>query len=165
MNCQPTPSQMLAHVRRTRFRIAIERRHAELQASKSAPRFQLSIQPEVVPAECGPPKIIVPAEPPPVLYPTMEHILKVVASAFTLRPHDLRSACRTADVVRARQIACYLCRHLTPHSFPMIGTRLGDRDHTTVLHAVRKVGAKLRVDEDLAFDVAILFERITGVQQ
>ena len=59
---------------------------------------------------------------------------------------ELISTRRTTDVVRPRQIAMYLAKDLTPHSVPVIGRKFGRRDHTTVLHAVRKIEA-LRVSD------------------
>ena len=63
--------------------------------------------------------------------------------------NDLKSARKPANVVRARQIAMYLCRELTGKSLPDIGQRFGGRDHTTVLHAIRKIALQVRQDEHL----------------
>jgi chromosomal replication initiator protein len=62
-------------------------------------------------------------------------------------------AIRTTDVVRPRQIAMFLAKDLTPHSLPVIGRKFGGRDHTTVLHAVRKIEALRVSDETLAADL------------
>ena len=67
--------------------------------------------------------------------------------------HDLISARRTADVVRPRQIAMFLAKNLTPNSLPVIGRKFGGRDHTTVLHAVRKIEALWSRDSNLAGDL------------
>jgi hypothetical protein len=66
---------------------------------------------------------------------------------------ELISARRTADVVRPRQIAMFLAKNLTPHSLLVIGRKFGGRDHTTVLHAVRKIEALRTRDQTLAADL------------
>jgi hypothetical protein len=66
---------------------------------------------------------------------------------------ELISARRTVDVVRPRQIAMFLAKNLTPHSLPVIGRKFGGRDHTTVLHAVRKIEALRTRDKTLAADL------------
>lgn len=79
----------------------------------------------------------------------IEDIQRVVARQYNVSRSDLLSARRTANVVRPRQVAMYLAKRLTLRSLPEIGRRFGGRDHTTVLHAVRKI-------EDLvARDVAV----------
>ncbi len=71
----------------------------------------------------------------------IEDIQKLVASHYNVSRADILSSRRTANVVRPRQIAMYLAKTLTPRSLPEIGRRFGGRDHTTVLHAVRKIEA------------------------
>ena len=68
-------------------------------------------------------------------------------TALQLEPETLTSAKRSRQVVYARQVAMYLCRELTDHSLPAIARRFGGRDHTTVLHAHRKVQRQLLVDQ------------------
>ena len=70
-------------------------------------------------------------------------------SHYNVSKHDLLSARRTRAIVRPRQIAMYLAKTMTPRSFPEIGKRFGGRDHTTVLHAVRKVEELAAADEAL----------------
>ena len=67
---------------------------------------------------------------------------------------DMLSARRTATVVKPRQVAMYLAKILTLHSMPEIGRRFGGRDHTTVLHAVRKLEALVRTDERIRDEIA-----------
>ncbi len=86
----------------------------------------------------------------------IEDIQKVVASHFNVSKHDLLSARRTRAIVRPRQIAMYLAKTMTPRSFPEIGKRFGGRDHTTVLHAVRKVEELAAADEALAQEIELL---------
>lgn len=61
------------------------------------------------------------------------------ADYFSLTIEDLQSASRTRKLTTARQIAMYLCRELTEMSLPRIGEQFGGRDHTTVMHAERKI--------------------------
>ena len=69
----------------------------------------------------------------------IEDIQRVVARQYNVSRADLLSSRRTANVVRPRQVAMYLAKILTLRSLPEIGRRFGGRDHTTVLHAVRKI--------------------------
>lgn len=71
--------------------------------------------------------------------PECHHVLKVVSEHFDVSIMDLKSARRAACVVYPRQLAMYLMKTLTPQSLPYIGYRMGGKDHTTVLHAVRKI--------------------------
>jgi len=86
----------------------------------------------------------------------IEDIQKVVASHYNVSKQDLLSARRTRAIVRPRQIAMYLAKTMTPRSFPEIGKRFGGRDHTTVLHAVRKVEELAAADETLAQEIELL---------
>lgn len=70
---------------------------------------------------------------------TIEGIQRVVADYFNVKVSDLRAKKRTASIVRPRQIAMYLVRELTAHSFPEIGEFFGGKDHTTVLHSYNKI--------------------------
>ena len=86
----------------------------------------------------------------------IEEIQKVVATHYNVSKHDLLSARRTRTIVRPRQIAMYLAKTMTPRSFPEIGKRFGGRDHTTVLHAVRKVEELAAADENLKQEIELL---------
>jgi chromosomal replication initiator protein len=79
-----------------------------------------------------------------------------VARQYTVSRADLRSSRRTANVVRPRQIAMYLAKTLTLRSLPEIGRRFGGRDHTTVLHAVRKIETLASSDTGLAEEIELL---------
>ena len=70
---------------------------------------------------------------------TIENIQKLVAEYFKIRVADLLSSRRTRSITRPRQIAMSLAKSLTRHSLPEIGNAFGGRDHTTVIHACRKV--------------------------
>jgi chromosomal replication initiation ATPase DnaA len=81
-------------------------------------------------------------------YPPIKAIQAIVATFYNVTRGDLCSARRTANiVVRPRQIAMYLAKEMTPFSLPQIGHHFGGRDHTTVLHAVRKIGAMVFADK------------------
>lgn len=86
----------------------------------------------------------------------IEDIQKVVARHFNVSKNDLLSNRRTRVIVRPRQIAMYLSKNLTPRSLPEIGRRFGGRDHTTVLHAVRKVEKMSSDDIKLAHEIELL---------
>lgn len=84
---------------------------------------------------------------------TIDNIQKLVAEYFKIRVADLLSSRRTRSITRPRQIAMALSKLLTRHSLPEIGSAFGGRDHTTVLHACRKIaelrGEDRRIDEDV----------------
>ena len=86
----------------------------------------------------------------------IEDIQKLVATHYNVSRADILSSRRTANVVRPRQIAMYLSKVLTLRSLPEIGRRFGGRDHTTVLHAVRKIEALTGADKSLSEDVELL---------
>ena len=86
----------------------------------------------------------------------IEDIQRVVARQYNVSRADLLSSRRTANVVRPRQIAMYLAKTLTLRSLPEIGRRFGGRDHTTVLHAVRKIESLVGNDNTLAEEIELL---------
>ncbi len=86
----------------------------------------------------------------------IEDIQRVVARQYNVSRGDLLSSRRTANVVRPRQVAMYLAKTLTLRSLPEIGRRFGGRDHTTVLHAVRKIEGLVGNDNSLADEIDIL---------
>jgi len=87
---------------------------------------------------------------------TIEEIQKRVAEHFNIRLADMHSARRARAVARPRQVAMYLCKQLTPRSLPEIGRKFGGRDHTTVMHAVRKIEELLAADRALGEDIDLL---------
>ena len=87
---------------------------------------------------------------------TMEEIQKRVAEHFKIRISDMSSARRSRAVARPRQVAMYLSKQLTSRSLPEIGRAFGGRDHTTVMHAVRKVEELVKLDTAFAEDVELL---------
>ena len=86
----------------------------------------------------------------------IEDIQRVVARQYNVSRSDLLSSRRTANVVRPRQVAMYLAKTLTLRSLPEIGRRFGGRDHTTVLHAVRKIENLVGNDNMLADEIEVL---------
>jgi chromosomal replication initiator protein len=86
----------------------------------------------------------------------IEDIQRVVARQYNVSRADLLSSRRTANVVRPRQVAMYLAKTLTLRSLPEIGRRFGGRDHTTVLHAVRKIETLVGSDTTLAEEIEVL---------
>jgi chromosomal replication initiator protein len=91
----------------------------------------------------------------------IEDIQRTVARHYNVSRSDMLSSRRTANVVRPRQIAMYLAKTLTLRSLPEIGRRFGGRDHTTVLHAVRKIESLTDTDKGLADEVETLRRMLT----
>ena len=86
----------------------------------------------------------------------IEDILRIVSRHYKVPRNDLLSSRRSRDVVRPRQIAMYLAKSLTSRSLPEIGRRFGGRDHTTVLHSVRKVEQMMKDDNELTQEIELL---------
>ncbi len=87
---------------------------------------------------------------------TIEEIQKRVAEHWNMRLTDMSSARRARAVARPRQVAMYLAKQLTSRSLPEIGRKFGNRDHTTVMHAVKTVAALMERDTGFAEDVELL---------
>jgi len=87
---------------------------------------------------------------------TIEEIQKRVAEHYNIRISDMSSARRARNVARPRQVAMYLSKQLTSRSLPEIGRRFGNRDHTTVMHAVSRVAELMQGDAGFAEDVELL---------
>ena len=88
--------------------------------------------------------------------PKIEDIQKLVAGHYNVSRADILSSRRTANVVLPRQIAMYLSKVVTMRSLPEIGRRFGGRDHTTVLHAVRKIDGLTKVNTSLSEEIDLL---------
>ncbi|MEX2454795.1 MAG: chromosomal replication initiator protein DnaA [Rhodospirillaceae bacterium] len=93
---------------------------------------------------------------------TIEEIQKRVAEHFNIRVADMHSARRSRAVARPRQVAMYLSKQLTSRSLPEIGRKFGGRDHTTVMHAVKKVDELRGLDMSFAEDVDLLRRMLEG---
>ncbi len=87
---------------------------------------------------------------------TIDEIQRRVADYYAIKLNDLLSARRAREVARPRQVAMYLAKKLTPRSLPEIGRRFGGRDHTTVLHAVKRIDELRIEDSELDSDIATL---------
>lgn len=93
---------------------------------------------------------------------TIDEIQRRVAEHYNLKVSDMHSARRSRNVARPRQIAMYLAKQLTARSLPEIGRKFGGRDHTTVMHAVRKIEELMEEDASFAQDVDVLRRALTG---
>lgn len=93
---------------------------------------------------------------------TIDEIQRKVAEHFNLRLSDMHSSRRARNVARPRQIAMYLAKQLTSRSLPEIGRKFGGRDHTTVMHAVRKVEELIADDAQIAQDTDVIRRALTG---
>lgn len=91
---------------------------------------------------------------------SVDSILKAVADYFDLRTHDLTGNRRPKNIAEPRMIAMYLARTLTEFSLPEIGSAFGGRNHATVIHAVKKVGADCEKNDDLKRTVSLLKRQI-----
>ena len=87
---------------------------------------------------------------------TIEEIQKRVAEYYNIKVSEMSSARRAQMVARPRQVAMYLSKQLTSRSLPEIGRKFGNRDHTTVMHAVKRIDQLRQVDAGFAEDVELL---------
>ena len=93
---------------------------------------------------------------------TIEEIQRKVAEHYNIRLSDMIGPKRLRAVARPRQVAMYLAKQLTPRSLPEIGRRFGGRDHTTILHGVKKIEELMATDSQLADDLAMLKRLLEG---
>jgi chromosomal replication initiator protein len=93
---------------------------------------------------------------------TIENIQKTVAEYYKIRVSDLCSSSRLRSISRPRQLAMALAKELTSHSLPEIGAAFGGRDHTTVLHACRKIKELQTTDENIREDFTNLMSTLSG---
>lgn len=93
---------------------------------------------------------------------SIESIQKVVADYYKISLVDMYSKKRPKNIAFPRQIAMYLVKELTQKSLPEIGASFGGRDHTTVLHAVRKINEDKRVDTKLNHELHLLEQILKG---
>ncbi len=94
---------------------------------------------------------------------TIEEIQKRVAEHYNMRLSDMSSARRARAVARPRQVAMYLAKQLTSRSLPEIGRKFGNRDHTTVMHAVSRVSELMLLDAAFAEDVELLRRMLESI--
>lgn len=93
---------------------------------------------------------------------TIDEIQRKVAEHYNIRLADMHSARRSRNVARPRQVAMFLSKQLTARSLPEIGRKFGGRDHTTVMHAVRKIEELATEDPSFAQDVDVIRRALTG---
>jgi chromosomal replication initiator protein len=93
---------------------------------------------------------------------SVENIQKTVADFYKIKVADMYSKKRPASIARPRQIAMYLAKDMTKKSLPEIGELFGGRDHTTVLHAVRKIGAERSNNPELNQQLHVLEQTLKG---
>lgn len=97
--------------------------------------------------------------------PTCREIAGEVISYYRVKENSFYSRRRDALAVHARQVAYYLCRELTQRSLPEIGRSLDGRDHTTILHGIRKIDAMRKTDPQVAADIEYMTRRLVqGIQ-
>jgi len=92
----------------------------------------------------------------------VENIQKTVADFYKIKVADMYSKKRPASIARPRQIAMYIAKEMTQKSLPEIGELFGGRDHTTVLHAVRKISAERQKNTDLNHQLHVLEQTLKG---
>ncbi|HJW26734.1 MAG TPA: chromosomal replication initiator protein DnaA [Rhodocyclaceae bacterium] len=92
----------------------------------------------------------------------IENIQKTTADYYKIKVADLFSKKRTRAIARPRQVAMWLCREVTTHSFPEIGDAFGGRDHTTVIHAVKTIDSLRIKDNELNHDLHVLMQVLKG---
>jgi chromosomal replication initiator protein len=93
---------------------------------------------------------------------TIDEIIRKVTDHYGVNLTDMLSARRTRSIARPRQVAMFLAKKLTSKSLPEIGRRFGKRDHTTVIHAVKKIEELQSVDSQIANDVEVLRRMLEG---
>jgi len=96
--------------------------------------------------------------------PTIRSIQDIVARHYGLSMTDIMAPRTDAPVVRARHVAMYIAKRMTTKSLPQIGS-IFNRDHTCIMHAVKRIEAARLEDEDLDFAIADLSRRITAQHQ
>ena len=86
-----------------------------------------------------------------------------MSSYYNLELSDMSSSRRSINIARPRQIAMFLCKSLTSHSYPEIGRSFGGKDHTTVIHAFKKIETLLKEDKRLKKQISVLKESIFSI--
>lgn len=133
----------------TRFLERLVKYHGEVEEEQAEEEAAPEPEPEPLPL--------------PANFPTLhkvEVIKRAVCKQFKLPISAIESATRKANVVRPRQIAMYLVRKHSNHSYAEIGRRLGGRDHTTILHAFNKIGHLRSMSPQLDADLSALEAQI-----
>jgi chromosomal replication initiator protein len=92
----------------------------------------------------------------------IDNIQRTVGDYYKIKVAELFSKKRTRTIARPRQVAMWLCREVTSHSYPEIGDAFGGRDHTTVIHAVRTIESLRSRESDLNHDLHVLLQVLKG---
>ena len=164
-----TPQTFVAARRARLARIAAAaKREAPIVAVVAEPA-PMKIPPRIKPAIKPAPSPSPPRPPMPTWFkmmsghrePTILAIQAEVAADYGVTLNSLVSEHREAHIVLVRHVAIFLCKVMTRHSLPQIGRRFGRRDHTTVLHAIHKIGRLIQTDADLAARIERIRARLT----
>ena len=91
---------------------------------------------------------------------TVETIQKMVANYYHIKTSDIKSSKRLKNIVLPRQISMYISRKLTSSSFPEIGSKFGGKDHSTIIHAIKKIEKKMEEDMHLRSTVEKLINNL-----
>ena len=91
-----------------------------------------------------------------------DQVLEAVAKFYDISIDDMKGPKRVREIVRPRQMVMYLLRQESNLSYPKIGRELGGRDHTTVIHAVDKIGHETEINEPLRHELSLIKERLYG---
>ncbi len=137
-HARPTSTESAAAFQRNRFRARIEAGAARLHEMP----IQQQASPSVVPAEVQEPITVI-AGPERT---TIDYIQRTVAAKYGMTKAEMKCSARLAPMVRVRHIAMYVVRIVTKQSYPVIGSRFGYRDHSTAIHACRKM-ERLRLSD------------------
>lgn len=136
-------------------------KHHSEAIAKPAPVIIIeSVPAPAVQSEIIPQPVLKGEDAPEPKLPSVQEIKICVAQHFKLLPRELESPRRFAKIVLPRQIAFYLARKLTNRSLPDIGRRFGGKDHTTILHACKKMEQRMEEDPLLAQTVRCLEEQL-----
>ena len=93
---------------------------------------------------------------------TIERITKTVASHFKLTVDEIKSKNNSRAIAVPRQVAMYLCKRMTKHSFPEIGKEFGGKHHTTVMHSVGKIESLVKEDKEFHKEISGLIDDLCG---
>lgn len=147
-------AELRAHYKGIRFRMRAARAKAAMREKPPLPSQKSLI--EILMA--APPPFSNPLE---LRQPGVRAAQLAVASYYQIDVREMTSIARKRSICRPRQVAMFLCREVLKKSFPDIGARFGNRDHTTVMHAYGAISALIKSDADLAQDVEALTRILT----
>ena len=93
-------------------------------------------------------------------YPAIRDIVRAVSKTYGVSVHDINSHRRTMEIVLPRHVAMYLAKELTARSLPYIGRMMGGKDHTSVLHAIRRIRRQMETDPELTARIEMLSQKL-----